>query len=128
MDLQTLTGSPRHERGDGQVSHLLLAEGQFGSQHLCITWVECQPGSEQARHRHPAQEQVYVVVRGQGVMLVGDEERTVSQGTMVFVPPGTEHAIRNTGSELLVYVSATAPPFAASIAGQRWEPRDLATG
>lgn len=37
MDLQTLAGSPRNERGDGQVWHLLLAKGQFGSQHLCIT-------------------------------------------------------------------------------------------
>ena len=42
MDIQTLTSSPRNERGDGQVSHLLLTQGQFGSQHLCITWVECQ--------------------------------------------------------------------------------------
>lgn len=58
-------------------------------------------------------------------MLLGDEERSVSEGTLVFVPPGTEHAIRNTRSGLLVYVSATAPPFAASIAGQTWEPRDL---
>jgi oxalate decarboxylase/phosphoglucose isomerase-like protein (cupin superfamily) len=48
----------------------------------------------------------------------------VGEGTMVFVPPGTEHAIRNAGVELLVYVSATSPPFAASIAGQTWQPRD----
>jgi hypothetical protein len=41
MEIQMLTGSPRNERG-GQVSHLLLAEGQFGAQRLCITWVECQ--------------------------------------------------------------------------------------
>jgi mannose-6-phosphate isomerase-like protein (cupin superfamily) len=125
MDVQTLTGSPRNERGAGQVSYLLLAEGQFGSQHLCITWVECQPGSQQARHQHMTQEQVYVVVRGRGQMLLGDEEREVGEGTMVFVPPGTEHAIRNTSSGLLIYVSATSPPFAASIAGQRWQPGDL---
>jgi mannose-6-phosphate isomerase-like protein (cupin superfamily) len=127
MDVQTLTSSPRNERGGGQVSHLLLAKGQFGSQHLCITWVECLPGSEQARHRHVTQEQVYVIVRGRGLMLLGDEDHEVGEGTMVFVPPGTEHAIRNTGSGLLVYVSATSPPFAASIAGQSWQPGDLAS-
>jgi len=43
---------------------------------------------------------------------------------MVFVPPGAEHTSRNTNSELLVYVSATAPPYAESTAGQRREPRD----
>jgi mannose-6-phosphate isomerase-like protein (cupin superfamily) len=125
MDIQTVISSPRNERGGGQVSHLLLAQGQFGSQHLCITWVECQPGSQQARHRHLTQEQVYVIIRGRGQMLLGDEGREVSEGTMVFVPPGTEHAISNTSSGLLVYVSATSPPFAASIAGQTWQPHDL---
>jgi len=49
----------------------------------------------------------------------------VAEGTMVFIPPGTGHAIRNTSSEVLVYVSATAPPFDAAISGQTWEPRDL---
>jgi mannose-6-phosphate isomerase-like protein (cupin superfamily) len=125
MDLQTLTGSPRNERGGGQVSHLLLARGQFGAQRLCITWVECQPGSQQAPHHHPAQEQVYVIVRGQGQMLLGGEEHGVGEGTMVFIPPGAEHAIRNTGSGVLVYVSATAPPFDAAISGQTWEPQGL---
>ena len=114
---------PRNEHGGGQVSHLLLGPGQFGSRRLCVTWVECQPGSQQALHRHPAQEQVYVIVRGQGQMLLGDEERTVVEGTMVFVPPGADHAIRNASSGMLVYVSATAPPFAAAISGQTWEPR-----
>jgi mannose-6-phosphate isomerase-like protein (cupin superfamily) len=128
MDLQLLSSSPRNERGHGQVSHLLLAQGQFGSQRLCVTWVECQPGSQQARHRHPTQEQVYVIVRGQGRMLVGDEERAVGEGTMVFVPPGAEHAIRNDSPEPLVYVSATAPPFAAAISGPTWEPQRPGSG
>jgi mannose-6-phosphate isomerase-like protein (cupin superfamily) len=79
-------------------------------------------GSHQPRH----EEQVYVIVRGQGQRLLGDEERPVREGTLVVGPPGTEHAIRNTGSGLLVYVSATAPPFAVSIADRGWEPRDLA--
>jgi mannose-6-phosphate isomerase-like protein (cupin superfamily) len=44
-------------------------------------------------------------------MKVGDEEEEVGPGTMVFVPPSTGHAVRNTGTEPLVYVSATSPPF-----------------
>jgi mannose-6-phosphate isomerase-like protein (cupin superfamily) len=64
MDIGTLATSPRNERGDGQVSYLLLTKGQFGSRHLSVTWVECQPDSQQAIHSHPSQEQVYVIVRG----------------------------------------------------------------
>src|SRR5919198_939274 len=64
VDIRTLADSPRNQRGNGQVSHLLLTEGQFGSRRLSVTWVECRPGSQQAVHTHPVQEQVYVIVRG----------------------------------------------------------------
>jgi len=98
MHIQTLEESPRNHRG-GQVSYLLLAPGQFGSRNLAMTWVEGSPGSEQPVHGHAVQEQVYVIVRGRGVMRVGDEEREVAPGTMVLVPPGSGHAIRDTGDE-----------------------------
>lgn len=110
MFAQTLEESPRNLRG-GQVSYLLLTRGQFGSGNLAVTWVEGGPGSEQPLHAHAANEQVYVIVRGRGAMKVGGEEREVKAGTLVFIPPGTDHAIRNTGGEPLVFVSATAPPF-----------------
>jgi mannose-6-phosphate isomerase-like protein (cupin superfamily) len=44
-------------------------------------------------------------------MIVAGEERYVGAGTLVFIPPGAEHAIHNPGPEELVYVSAAAPPF-----------------
>ena len=110
MFIQTLEESPRNHRG-GQVSYLLLTKGQFDSKNLAITWVEGSPGSEQALHAHPANEQVYVIVHGRGMMRVGSEEQEVLAGTLVFIPPGASHAIRNTGGEPLVFVSATAPPF-----------------
>ncbi len=120
MYVQTLEESARNRRG-GQVSYLLLTKGQFGSQNLAVTWVEGGPGSEQPVHSHPSQEQVYVIVRGRGVMKVGDEEREVDAGTLVLVPPGTGHAIRSRGEEPLVYVSATAPPFELPPAGSVFE-------
>ncbi len=110
MNIQTLAQSPRHHRG-GQVSHLLLAPGQFGAENVLITWVEGEPGSEQSTHAHPDSEQVYVVVHGRGAMNVGDETQEVGPGTMILVPPGSNHSIRNIGEEKLVFVSATAPPF-----------------
>ena len=115
MDTTSLDQSPVNERG-GQSAYLLLAKGQFGSQHLAMTWVDCPPGTQQPTHHHLGLEQVYVIVRGRGTMTVGTERREVHAGTLVFVPPDTDHAIRNEGAELLSYVSATAPPF---------EPADL---
>ena len=110
MHFQTLAQSPRNHRG-GQVSFLLLRKGQFDSQHLAITWVECAPESQQSSHAHPTNEQAYVMVRGRGLMMAGDEAQEVGPGTIVFVPPNTSHSIRNTGDEPLLYISATSPPF-----------------
>ncbi len=110
MDTQTLDQSPQNHRG-GQVSHLLLAPGQFGTENLSVTWVEGEPGSEQAVHSHEGREQVYVIVQGQGAMRVGDEVQEVGPGTLIYVPPGTGHSIKNIGAERLIYVSSTSPPF-----------------
>jgi len=112
MHTMHIGDAPLNERG-GQRSYLLLRKGQFGSSNLAITWVDCPPGSEQPLHEHATQEQVYVIVRGCGVMVAGGEEREVRDGTMVFIPPRTAHAIRNTSDEPMSYVSATAPPFDA---------------
>jgi mannose-6-phosphate isomerase-like protein (cupin superfamily) len=111
MFSQTLAQSPQNRRGNGQVSHLLLAPGQFGSRHLAATWVEAAPGSQQRLHAHPNSEQVYVIVRGRGQMVVDSARQEVQAGTLVFIPPAAEHAIYNPGPEQLVYVSAAAPPF-----------------
>jgi len=113
---------PRNERGKGQISHLLLAEGQFGSRNLAVTWVEGAPGSQQPIHTHPESEQAYVVVRGTGRMILGDDEQAVGPGTLVFIPPGTPHAVRNDGDEPLVYVSASSPPFPAEVSRTSWSP------
>ncbi len=110
MDTQTLDQSPQNHRG-GQVSHLLLAPGQFGTENLSVTWVEGEPGSEQNVHSHEGREQVYVIVQGQGAMRVGDEVQEVGPGTLIYVPPGTGHSIKNIGDERLIYVSSTSPPF-----------------
>jgi mannose-6-phosphate isomerase-like protein (cupin superfamily) len=110
MNIQKFDDAPVHPRG-GQTSYLLLARGQFGTKNMNVTWVECAPGSQQGLHEHDTQEQVYVIIRGRGVMIVGDEEQEVGEGTLVYVPPRSQHAIRNDSEAPLTYVSATSPPF-----------------
>jgi mannose-6-phosphate isomerase-like protein (cupin superfamily) len=110
MDIQSLARAPLNRRG-GQDSYLLLTKGQFGSQNLTVTWVDCEPGGEQQMHAHKREEQVYVIIRGRGMMKVGVEEQEVQSGSLVFIPPRTPHAIRNTGDETLTFVSAASPPI-----------------
>jgi len=117
MFVRGIDASAREQRG-GQTSYLLLGKGDFGSTHLAITWVECGSNSERSLHAHPDSEQVYVIVRGREEIIVGDERETVGEGTMILIPPDTDHAIRDPGDEMLLYVSATSPPFEADDVGR----------
>ena len=63
-------------------------------------------GSGQRPHSH-APEQVYVIVRGR--MMVGGEERVVTEGDLIRIPPDTIHGIENPADEVLAYVSAATP-------------------
>ena len=110
MRLRRLSEAASEERGRLR-SHFLLDAGDLGSRNLTVTWVDVPPGGEQRAHSHADSEQVYVIVRGRGLMRVGDEQESVETGDLVFIPPKTGHAIRNDGDEPLVYVSATSPPF-----------------
>jgi mannose-6-phosphate isomerase-like protein (cupin superfamily) len=116
MNVRRLDDAPRNERG-GQVSHLL-----FATRSMSITWVRGEPGSQQPLHAHAASEQAYVVIRGRGLMIVRGEEREVEAGAAILIPAGSEHAIRNIGTEPLEYISATTPPFPADIDGNTWQP------
>jgi mannose-6-phosphate isomerase-like protein (cupin superfamily) len=91
-------------------SHFLMDAGDLGSRNLSITWVDVPPGAEQHSHSHEDSEQVYVIVRGRGRVHVAGDEEDVGEGDLVFIPPATDHGIRNDGDETLVYVAAAAPP------------------
>src|SRR5215210_5391372 len=106
--------SPRRERS-GLVSHILLQRGDLPEASLTATWVEVAPGSRQRPHGHPS-EQVYVITAGRGRMLVGEEEREVGAGELVYVPSGAVHGIENASEEVLTYVSAATPALDAEVA------------
>ncbi|HEY6771639.1 MAG TPA: cupin domain-containing protein [Solirubrobacterales bacterium] len=109
MYVTDLSDAPKREI-EGLVSHILLEKGDAPGGELSVTWVEVAPGSEQKPHSHEPQ-QVYVITHGQGRMKVGEDEREVREGQMVFIPPNQEHGIVNTGEGTLTYVSAATPAF-----------------
>jgi mannose-6-phosphate isomerase-like protein (cupin superfamily) len=112
MYVTDLSSAPKREL-EGLVSHILLEEGDAPGVELSITWVDVAPGGGQKPHSHGPQ-QIYVITRGRGRMRIGDEERDLSEGSLAFIPPNTEHGIVNTGDEVLTYISAATPAFAVS--------------
>ena len=59
-------------------------------------------------HRHKLNEEVYVVVSGEGVMMLGADDVDVASGSIVLVQPATTRCVKNTGSEPLVMLCIQA--------------------
>jgi len=102
--------APALSRGDGLVSRLLHSEHEVPDTDLTITRVTVDPGSSQVCHSHEP-EQVYVILAGEGLMSVGDDQQTVGAGDLVHIPSNTEHGVENTGDQPLEYLSAATPAF-----------------
>jgi mannose-6-phosphate isomerase-like protein (cupin superfamily) len=56
------------------------------------------PGDRVPLHKHPIDE-LAIVEEGTAEVTLGDETRTVSSGTALFIPAGTAHSARNVGSK-----------------------------
>ena len=78
---------------------------------VTITRVTMQPGAVSTRHAHARAEQIWIVERGAGTLLLaGDAQAELRAGDIVRTPPGETHGVINTGDEPLVYLAITAPP------------------
>lgn len=53
------------------------------------------PKSTVGHHKHGNNEEMYIVLSGNGVMTIGGETVTVEQGDMILNPPHGEHGLRN---------------------------------
>lgn len=59
-------------------------------------------------HKHKQNEEVYIVLSGEGVFVLDGEEIAVSSGSIVRVAPGVSRCNRNTGKENLCYICIQA--------------------
>ena len=69
-----------------------------------------EPGSVSERHTHRDFEQIWIVERGEAILLLGNEQTEVlCTGDIVRTPAGEIHGVENKGKEPFVYLSVTAP-------------------
>jgi len=68
-----------------------------------------QPMAYVKVHRHAVQEQVYHVLEGEGLMHIDGKDHVVRKHDVIFLPPGVDHSISNTGLVDLVFIVVTAP-------------------
>jgi quercetin dioxygenase-like cupin family protein len=96
----------------GVSSDQLLFPENSASQRVTITRVTFVPGATSPRHVHASSEQVWVALRGNGLLLLaGTTTAPFAEGDIVRFAEGEVHGFENTGSVDFVYLSVTSPPI-----------------
>lgn len=74
-----------------------------------IGWMTLKPGDSIGMHKHEQNEDAYIIVSGQGAVLDSNgNESFVKAGDIAIARKGEAHAIRNTGTEDLVFLDIIA--------------------
>ena len=72
--------------------------------------VYLSPGQSCGLHSTKDREELLVFLGGEGEIIIGQDNRfQVGKGKVCYIPPQTDHDVKNTGSEPLVYVYGVAP-------------------
>jgi quercetin dioxygenase-like cupin family protein len=69
-----------------------------GSQHLVAGTELVGPGATLPRHRHLAQDEIVLIHSGIAHIWLGDEERDLNAGGLVFIPMNTWVSLKNIGT------------------------------
>jgi len=71
--------------------------------------VVLQPGKTVGKHSTEGNEELLVLLAGEGLFLLSDgQQLAVSAGSVLYCPPDTEHDVKNTGSSPLEYIYVVA--------------------
>jgi len=111
FDLNARQAGWRHADGRGAYSVL---EGKPEFDQLGIHLVVLRPGEAMAMYHWEADQEDFLVLRGEALLIVEGEERPLRQWDFVHCPPGTEHVILGAGDDACVVLAVGA--------------RDLSTG
>ncbi len=65
------------------------------ARNFCMGMVTLEPRGGQVPWHNHDQEEVYLILEGEGEMCVGKELRTVQAGQAVWIPPGEYHQLTN---------------------------------
>jgi mannose-6-phosphate isomerase-like protein (cupin superfamily) len=103
MDAFEVDGLEAARSAAGELYHEFLRRDSMSAGLYALRAREADP---QTPH---AQDELYYVVSGHGRIRVGDKDRPVGPGSVVFVPADVEHRFHSITSDLTILV-VFAPP------------------
>ena len=67
-------------------------------------YVRLKEGARTPENTHPDEEEIYLILKGEGLVRIGDEEERVSGGDVLYVPAKTRHEVICDSSAGLEYL------------------------
>ena len=90
-------GQGRTIQGTGAITLIATAEQTGGS--IGVFEGISPPGDGPPRHIHYSSDELFYILEGEFLFLVGERQESVPAGAYVFVPRGTVHAFKAVGTE-----------------------------
>lgn len=87
----------------------LIATGEQTGGSIGVFEASSPPGDGPPRHVHYSCDELFYVLEGEFLFLVGERQGSGSPGTYVFIPRGTVHAYKVIGTERGKLLTAYAP-------------------
>ena len=72
-----------------------------GSPDFFVGYEEVAPGSAIPAHSHPEYDEVLFVHKGKGLATLGSQQRVVTAGATIYIPPKTRVSLKNIGTQTL---------------------------
>jgi quercetin dioxygenase-like cupin family protein len=72
-----------------------------GSQHLIVGTEEIAPGASIPTHKHPTEDEIVLIHSGEAHVFLGEQERDLHAGGLVFIPANTWIGLKNISTEPL---------------------------
>lgn len=96
MSLSYIAQSNEHQElewiGGGRMS--ILLDGEATNGQLTVVRSQLRAGAASPLHSHQNEDEMFVLLKGDGIFWVGDERHEVGEGGSVFLPRDVAHAYR----------------------------------
>ncbi|MFA5363233.1 MAG: cupin domain-containing protein [Candidatus Omnitrophota bacterium] len=113
MFIKRLKDCPEFTSGDNcslrEILHPSKACLKLG---YSLAYARVKPGRTTTKHSLKGSE-VYYILEGTGIMYIDREQKRVSAGCTVYIPPKAVQCIKNTGKKALVFLCIVDPAWRA---------------
>ena len=81
----------------------------YTGKHSQLVLMSIETGDDIGEETHETSDQIIFIVQGVGEAILSNQTTLISKHSVVFVPAGTKHNIRNTGEDAMKIYTVYAP-------------------